>query len=80
VAAWPGSVDAGWERELTGGAHASARGEREDAKAGRRESKREMYSQKYDKGLMGRLGRAQRPRPAGLINGKKNKKGFDFRI
>jgi hypothetical protein len=38
------------ERELTGGAHASVRGEREDAEDGMRESKRKMYSQKYAKG------------------------------
>jgi hypothetical protein len=29
AAAQPGSIGTGWERELTGGAHALARGERE---------------------------------------------------
>jgi hypothetical protein len=35
--AQPGSAGMGWERELTGGAHASARAEREDIEDGRRE-------------------------------------------
>jgi hypothetical protein len=43
-------ADAGWDRELIVGAHASGRGEREDVEDGRRESKRKMYCQKYAKG------------------------------
>jgi hypothetical protein len=35
------------EIELTGRAHASAMGEREDADDGRHESKRKTYSEKY---------------------------------
>jgi hypothetical protein len=54
--------------------------------------KEENVFPEIHQGLMGRLGRAkgggsprgsgpaQRPRPAGLIKGKKNKKAFDFRI
>jgi hypothetical protein len=53
VAARPGSTDAGWERELIGGAHASVRGEREDAKDGRREPRKKMYSMEYAKGARG---------------------------
>jgi hypothetical protein len=40
----------GWLRELTGGAHASARGEREDTEDGRHESKKKTYSAEYAKG------------------------------
>jgi hypothetical protein len=53
TAAWPGSTSAGWERELTGGAHASVRGEREDAEDGRHESKKKRYSTEYAKGARG---------------------------
>jgi hypothetical protein len=53
MATQPGSADAGWERELTGGADASARGEREGAEDRRRESKKKMYSAKYTKGVRG---------------------------
>jgi hypothetical protein len=49
VAAQPGLAGAGWERELIGGAHASARGEREGAEDERRESKKKAYSVKYTK-------------------------------
>jgi hypothetical protein len=35
LAAQPGSAVVGWERERTGGAHASMRGEREGAEDGR---------------------------------------------
>jgi hypothetical protein len=78
--AQPGSADVGWERELTGGAHASARGEREGAEDERRESKKKMYSMKYDKGARGpsgpmrgttackRGGPARWPGLAGLIS------------
>jgi hypothetical protein len=51
-----GRLDAGWERELTGGAHASARGEREGTKDERRESKKKTYSVKYAKGERGPSG------------------------
>jgi hypothetical protein len=53
AAARPGLTDVGWERELTGGAHASARGERENAKDGRRELKMKTYSAEYAKGAHG---------------------------
>jgi hypothetical protein len=46
----------GWERELTGGAHASMRAEREDAEDGRRESKKKIYSAEYAKGARGPSG------------------------
>jgi hypothetical protein len=46
-------VGAGWERELTGRAHVSARGEREDAEEGRCESKKKTYSTEYAKGACG---------------------------
>jgi hypothetical protein len=48
-----GSTDTGWERELTCGTHASARGEREDTEDGRHESKKNMYSVEYTKGACG---------------------------
>jgi hypothetical protein len=60
VTARPGSASAWWERELTGGAHASARGEREDAEDGRRESKKKMYFAVYAKAVCG---------PSGLTKG-----------
>jgi hypothetical protein len=44
AAVWPGSAGVGWERELTVGAHASARGEREHTEDERHESKKKMYS------------------------------------
>jgi hypothetical protein len=53
AAARPGSIGVGWERELTGEAHASARGEREDAKDGRCESKKKTYPTEYAKGAHG---------------------------
>jgi hypothetical protein len=56
MAARPGSADAGWERELTGGAHGSVRGEREDVEDGRRESKKKTYSVEYAKGTCGPSG------------------------
>jgi hypothetical protein len=52
----PGSVGAEWERELTGRAHASARGEREDTEDGWCESKKKMYSMEYAKGVGGPSG------------------------
>jgi hypothetical protein len=52
----PGLADAGWERELTPEAHASVRGEREDAEDGRHESKKKMYSPEYAKGARGPSG------------------------
>jgi hypothetical protein len=76
AAAQPASADVGWERELTGEAHASARGEREDAEDERRELKKKTYSMKYAKGACGpmrgttaceRGGPARQPRLAGLI-------------
>jgi hypothetical protein len=51
-----GSASVGWERELTGGAHASARGEREDVEDGRRESKKKTYYVEYAKGTHGPSG------------------------
>jgi hypothetical protein len=80
AAVQPGSTRAGWERELIDGAHASVRGEREGTEAGRRESKKKMYSAKYTKGVRGpsgpmrgtmaceRDGPARRPGLAGLIS------------
>jgi hypothetical protein len=50
VVTQPGLAGMGWERELTDGAHASMRGEREGAEDGRRESKKKTYSTKYAKG------------------------------
>jgi hypothetical protein len=70
----------GWERELTGGAHASARREREGAEDGRHESKKKTYYVKYAKGARGpsgsmrgttaseRGGPVQRPGLARLIS------------
>jgi hypothetical protein len=46
----------GWERELAGGAHASARGEREDAEVGRHESKKKTYFAECAKGTCGPSG------------------------
>jgi hypothetical protein len=54
--AQPGSAGAGWKKELTSGAHASARGEREGAKNGRHESKKKTSSAKYAKGTRGSSG------------------------
>jgi hypothetical protein len=79
----PRSADVGWERELTNGAHASARGEREDAEDGWRESKKKMYYAEYAKGTHGPMkgmmayGRGGLAR---LISIEKIQKGFDFRI
>jgi hypothetical protein len=57
AAVWPGSTDVGWEREQTDEAHALVRGgEREDAKVGKRESKRKTYSVEYIKGARGPSG------------------------
>jgi hypothetical protein len=64
----------GWKRELTGGAHASVRGEREGAKDGRQESKKKMYYVKYAKGARGPM---WQPGLAGLISIGKFK-GFWF--
>jgi hypothetical protein len=47
---------AGWTKELTSRAHASARGEREGAEDGRRESKKKTSSAKYAKGMRGLAG------------------------
>jgi hypothetical protein len=54
--AQPGSAGAGWKKELTSGAHASACGEREGAENGRHESKKKMSSTKYAKGTRGPSG------------------------
>jgi hypothetical protein len=51
-----GSAGARWRKELTSGAHASARGEREGAENGRHESKKKMSSAKYTKGTRGPSG------------------------
>jgi hypothetical protein len=51
-----GMAGAGWRKELTSGAHASVRGEREGAENGRRESKKKTSSAKYDKGTRGPSG------------------------
>jgi hypothetical protein len=56
VVAQPGSVGAGWKKELTSGAHVSARGEREGAENGRHESKKKTSSAKYAKGTCGPSG------------------------
>jgi hypothetical protein len=56
VVAQSGSVGVGWRKELTSGAHASARGEREGAENGRRESKKKTSSAKYAKGTSGPSG------------------------
>jgi hypothetical protein len=48
---WCGRGQLAWGgRDLTGKAHLSARGEREDTEDGRHESKRKTHSQKYAKG------------------------------
>jgi hypothetical protein len=57
-----GSAGAGWRKELTSGAHASARGEREGAENGRCESKKKTSFAKYAKGTHGPSGLG---RPAG---------------
>jgi hypothetical protein len=51
--AQPGSAGAGWKKELTRGAHASARGEREGVESWRHESKKKTSSAKYAKGTRG---------------------------
>jgi hypothetical protein len=56
AAARPGLAGMGWERELAGGAHASARGEREDAEVGRHESKKKTYFAECAKGTCGPSG------------------------
>jgi hypothetical protein len=53
VVAQSGSAGAGWRKELTSGAHASARGEREGVENGKRESKKKTSSAKYAKGMRG---------------------------
>jgi hypothetical protein len=52
AAAQPGSAGAGWERQLTGRVHASARGEREGTEDRKHESKKKMYDAKYAKGTL----------------------------
>jgi hypothetical protein len=56
VVAQLGSAGAEWKKELTSGAHAPMRGEREGAENGRRESKKKMSSAKYAKGTHGPSG------------------------
>jgi hypothetical protein len=51
-----GSAGAGWRKELTSGAHALARGEREGAENGRHESRKKTSSVKYAKGTRGPSG------------------------
>jgi hypothetical protein len=51
-----GSVGAGWKKELTSGAHALAREEREGAENGRCESKKKTSSAKYANGTRGPSG------------------------
>jgi hypothetical protein len=48
-----GSASAGWKKELTSRAHASAREDREGAENGGRESKKKTSSAKYAKGTRG---------------------------
>jgi hypothetical protein len=57
-----GSIGTGWRKELISGADASARGEREGAENGRRESKKKTSSAKYAKGTRG----PSAERPSGL--------------
>jgi hypothetical protein len=59
--AQPGSVGVRWERELSGGAHASVRGEKEGAEDGSHESKRKAYSGEYAKGWADWAGEGRRP-------------------
>jgi hypothetical protein len=49
-------ISVGWERELTGGAHASARGEREDIEDGRQESKKKRILLNTPKARAGYVG------------------------
>jgi oxalate decarboxylase/phosphoglucose isomerase-like protein (cupin superfamily) len=56
MAAQPGSAGVGCERELTSGAHVSARGEREDVEDGRHKSKKKTYFAEYAKGARGPSG------------------------
>jgi hypothetical protein len=88
-----GSAGAGWKKELTSGAHASARGGREGAENGRRESKKKTSFAKYAKGTRkvsgweakwaGWFGRAGRPRPkewAGRLGWKWKEKGNPLKM
>jgi hypothetical protein len=52
MAAQSGSTGAGWERELTGRAHALARGEREVIEDRRHDPKKKTYSAEYAKGAL----------------------------
>jgi hypothetical protein len=52
MAAQSGSTGAGWERELTGGAHTLARGEREVIEDRRCDPKKKTYSAEYAKGTL----------------------------
>jgi hypothetical protein len=61
----PGLAGAGWKKELTSGAHASARGEREGTENEMRESKKKTSSVKYAKGMRG----PRAERPSGLGGG-----------
>jgi hypothetical protein len=54
--AQPGSTGAGWKKELTSGAHASARGERDSVENGRSELKKKTSFAKYTKGTRGPSG------------------------
>jgi hypothetical protein len=54
--AWPWLAGVGWERELIGEAHASAKEEREDADDGRQKAKKKTYSAEYAKGAHGPSG------------------------
>jgi hypothetical protein len=56
VVAQSGSAGTGWRKELTSGAHVSARGEREGTENRSHESKKKTSSAKYAKGTRGSSG------------------------
>jgi hypothetical protein len=68
----PRSVSAVEKKKLTSGVHASARGERESADDGRRESKKKTYFCKYANGARGLSGLG---RPAGEERGQRGRLG-----
>jgi hypothetical protein len=66
VAVQPGLADVGWERELTGGAHASVRGEREDIEDGMEgmNQRRKCILWNTPKVRAGQAGQRREQRPA----------------
>jgi hypothetical protein len=82
---WPGAVrrgggaaELGWHRgngmELTGGAHVSAKEERDDESSERHNSAEKAYSKEFSKRLLGGLGRVR----GNVLWGKAGQRGNNW--